>query len=242
MKPIYIPKGKALEYADYALNIYTGCNHRCTYCYASDMHRRFHPEQPFEKVQPREGLLEALDRQLYYGMAGVPFRGKTVHLCFTCDPYPALPVDTAITREVIGRLKAAGCYVQILTKGGCRAMRDFDLLGPGDWFGATLTGFSAAQDEPNAAPGHERIEALYRAHEKGINTWASLEPVLHEEEAFWTIRYVDFVDQFRIGKLNYRPSTINWGAFGRECEQMARELGLDIVIKDDLRAEMERQP
>lgn len=27
MKPIYEPKGKAKEYGDYALNIYTGCPH-----------------------------------------------------------------------------------------------------------------------------------------------------------------------------------------------------------------------
>lgn len=34
MKPIYEPKGKAKEYGDYALNIYTGCPHRCYYCFA----------------------------------------------------------------------------------------------------------------------------------------------------------------------------------------------------------------
>lgn len=29
MKPIYIPKGAAKEYGDYAINIYTGCPHGC---------------------------------------------------------------------------------------------------------------------------------------------------------------------------------------------------------------------
>jgi DNA repair photolyase len=29
MKPLYEPKGAAKEYGDYALNIYTGCPHRC---------------------------------------------------------------------------------------------------------------------------------------------------------------------------------------------------------------------
>lgn len=28
MKPIYEPRGKAKEYGDYAINIYTGCPHR----------------------------------------------------------------------------------------------------------------------------------------------------------------------------------------------------------------------
>lgn len=31
MKPIYKPKGAAAEYGDYAVNIYTGCPHRCFY-------------------------------------------------------------------------------------------------------------------------------------------------------------------------------------------------------------------
>lgn len=34
MKPIYEPKGKAKEYGDYAINIYTGCPHECFYCFA----------------------------------------------------------------------------------------------------------------------------------------------------------------------------------------------------------------
>lgn len=34
MNTIYVPKGKAREYGDYALNIYTGCPHRCYYCFA----------------------------------------------------------------------------------------------------------------------------------------------------------------------------------------------------------------
>lgn len=36
MKPIYEPKGAAKEYGDYALNIYTGCPHRCFYCVSKD--------------------------------------------------------------------------------------------------------------------------------------------------------------------------------------------------------------
>lgn len=47
------------------------------------------------------------------------------------------------------------------------------------------------------------------------------------------------VDLFRIGKLNYAPSEIDWGTFGRECERLARECGRNVYIKDDLRKEME---
>jgi DNA repair photolyase len=37
MKPLYVPKGKAKEYGDYAVNIYTGCPHRCYYCFAPNV-------------------------------------------------------------------------------------------------------------------------------------------------------------------------------------------------------------
>ena len=40
MKPIYEPKGKAKEYGDYAINIYTGCPHECFYCFAPSVLRK----------------------------------------------------------------------------------------------------------------------------------------------------------------------------------------------------------
>ena len=62
-KPIYEPKGKAKEYGDYAINIYTGCPHRCFYCFAPNVLRKdrekFHTE-----VRPREGIVEATRKQI----------------------------------------------------------------------------------------------------------------------------------------------------------------------------------
>lgn len=40
MKPLYVPKGRAREYGDYAVNIYTGCPHRCYYCFAPNVLHR----------------------------------------------------------------------------------------------------------------------------------------------------------------------------------------------------------
>ena len=48
MKTIYKTKGKAKEYGEMALNAYTGCTHKCTYCYAPSVTHKtdeiFHTE------------------------------------------------------------------------------------------------------------------------------------------------------------------------------------------------------
>jgi DNA repair photolyase len=124
MKPIYKPKGAAAEYGDYAVNIYTGCPHRCYYCFAPNvLHRErdaFH-----SCVEPRKDIVAELRRQLEREQ----ITGQLVHLCFTCDPYPT-GHDTTATREVVQTLKEFGNHVQILTKGD--GSRDFDLLDDGE--------------------------------------------------------------------------------------------------------------
>lgn len=224
--PIYEPRGAAREYGELALNIYTGCPHRCFYCFApSVLHRE--REAFHTNVQPREGIVEATRRQLEKEY----LVGKLIHLCFTCDPYPT-GYDTRPTREIIKLLKAYGNHVQILTKGDGR--RDFDLLGGDDWYGVTLDG----KDGTNVL---HRYLGLRMAHDMGIKTWVSFEPVLDAGIVLTAIEAVaPFVDKVKIGKLNYHPSDINWKTFGHEAERLCRQLGLDYTIKESLRAEMER--
>lgn len=49
----------------------------------------------------------------------------------------------------------------------------------------------------------------------------------------------DIIDKVKIGKLNYRPSNIDWKKFGQDVEQLCQQLRLDYYIKDSLRKEME---
>lgn len=230
MKPIYEPKGKAKEYGDYALNIYTGCPHRCYYCFApSVLHRdreKFHTD-----VRPREKIVEATRLQLEKDH----ITGKTIHLCFTCDPYPT-GYDTTPTREIIKSLKEYGNHVQILTKGD--GSRDFDLLGSEDWYGVTYDGQYSGTYMPS-----DRWADIWEAHGRGIKTWCSFEPVIDADRVLEAIENcADILDKVKIGKLNYYPSTINWAEFGREAEALCKKLGLDYYIKDSLRKEMEDQP
>jgi DNA repair photolyase len=239
-KPIYIPKARAREYGDLAINIYTGCNHGCTYCFARDMKKRFTPkgrECNFDNPEPRKDIVESVKRQIEREQ----ITGKLIHLCFLCDPYPA-EIDTAPTREIIKLIKDSGNNVQILTKGGLRAERDFDLLTSSDWFGVTYTNdslFEAHKCEPNAAPSCERLLTLARAKKRGIRTWVSCEPVYEPEAVYSIIEEVKYIGLYRIGKMNYRPSGINWREFGVECKRLCTYYGRNFYIKDDLQAEMD---
>jgi DNA repair photolyase len=53
-------------------------------------------------------------------------RGKSVFLCFTCDPYQPIETEAKVTREIIQRLRLYDVSVNILTKGGLRSARDFE--------------------------------------------------------------------------------------------------------------------
>ncbi len=235
MKPIYKPKGAAAEYGDYAVNIYTGCPHRCYYCFAPKVLHR--DREVFHScVWPRNDIVLELRKQLRQEV----ITGQTIHLCFTCDPYPT-GYDTTATREVIKALKEYGNHVQILTKGD--GSRDFDLLDGEDWYGVTVTcgPKDFAKNEPCARNPFDRLVDLQCAKREGIKTWVSFEPVLNAEVILAVIReHYDLFDKVKIGKLNYYPSNINWAQFGQKAETLCKERGLDYYIKDSLRAEMDK--
>lgn len=239
--PIYEPKGKAKEYGDLALNIYTGCPHRCYYCFAPGVLHKAR-EAFHSHVEPRPGIVEEVKKQL----EKEKITGKLIHLCFTCDPYPT-GYDSTPTREIIKLLKEHGNHVQILTKGD--GSRDFDLLDENDWYGITYTGYSAeyvvddipCPDEPGAVSPHMRVLRLNEAHNRGIKTWISFEPVLNDKDVLSYLEIdPEYVDRVKIGKLNYHPSGINWAEFGKRAERICQSYHLDYYIKDSLRAEMEK--
>jgi DNA repair photolyase len=242
VNPIYQPTGRAREYCDWALNIYDSCNHGCTYCWAKRFYERYHPGKKFGvDVQPRPGIVEATRKQLQSGK----FSGKTIQLCFTCDPYPA-EIDTTTTREIIKAIKEAGAHVQILTKGGDRAERDFDLLDKDDWFGISLSCNDIdlmKLNEPNAQNGIMRYFSLENAYELGINTWVSFEPVL---EPYGILEFIKCIGiklpktYFKIGKLNHVKNSTDWKSFGLVAERICKENGWNYYIKADLLQEMER--
>lgn len=224
--PIYEPTGKAKEYGDYALNIYTGCPHRCYYCFAPKVLHK-DKEKFHSVVEPRPNIVEEVKKQL----EKEHITGKLIHLCFTCDPYPT-GYDSTPTREIIKLIKEYGNHVQILTKGD--GSRDFDLLDGDDWYGITDDGIMSETFS-------KRLNALAEAHKRGIKTWVSFEPVTDERRFFVSLHALHQVsDKIKIGKLNYFPSTIDWKEFGMKAEELCQKLGVDYYIKDSLRKEMKK--
>ena len=227
--PIYVPTGKAKEYGDYALNIYTGCPHRCFYCFAPNVLHK--DKETFHSVvEPRPNIVAEVKKQL----EKEHITGKLIHLCFTCDPYPT-GYDSTPTREIIKLLKENGNHVQILTKGDGK--RDFDLLDSEDWYGITLDQIGNGRNQFWKA----RVEALADAKSCGIRTWVSFEPVTNDVEFFKELHLVaPIVDKVKIGKLNYHKSDIDWKQFGQDVEALCKRKGIDYYIKESLRAEMEK--
>ena len=233
MSRIYTPSGRALEYSYLALNHYSGCSHGCRYCYARLMMTRF--GRKFDEAQSAAPDVLSLVKKDAAQYAGT---NKRVLLCFTTDPYQPLDLETGMTRRVIEILKASDIPFQVLTKGGMRASRDFDLYGKYDAFASTLTFVSekkSLQYEPGAALPKDRFKAIELAHIRGIETWASLEPVIDPHESLQIIHQTHgFVDLYKIGILNHLASVTDWRAFGIAAIDLCQKYGKKYYIKQDL--------
>ena len=82
--PIYAPKGKAKEYGDLALNIYTGCPHRCYYCFAPGVLHKDR-ETFHSHVEPRPGIVKEVRKQLEKEKKQAKRQQKQQDAPKTCD-------------------------------------------------------------------------------------------------------------------------------------------------------------
>jgi DNA repair photolyase len=168
---------------------------------------------------------------------------RPVLLCFTCDPYPGERADNITTRNVLELFKEYNKPFQLLTKGGMKAARDFDLYKSGDAYAATLTLLNMSRSkewEPGAPDAVDRMASLYEAKKRGIATWVSFEPVIDPEEVYSMYHATkDYVDLYKIGKMNHQESDVDWRAFGMKMVEMCERDGKKYIIKDALRKEME---
>ncbi|MFC1513445.1 radical SAM protein [candidate division KSB1 bacterium] len=240
MKMIYIPSGGALEYAPYAINIYKGCHHRCLYCYGPAALRK-KKEDYFNNPDPKVNFIEHLREDARKMRAnGIE---DEILISFIGDPYQPVEMELGLTRRTIEILIENELRFTILTKGGTRAVRDFDLLEnyPKCSYGTSLV-FSQQQSadiwDTQAALIEDRIAAIQEAKSSGIRTWMSLEPVIIPEQAIELIqRLHPIIDHWKVGKINHCKaveSRVDWIQFREDVTSLLDSLEADFYIKDSL--------
>lgn len=237
MRIIYEPKGRAREYSPLAANYYNGCDHRCKYCYVPEIKRQT-LEEYGAKVTPRRRLFEDLERDVREGI------DKQVFLSFAGDPYCHADVDLKLTRKMLELFLKYKVPTAILSKGGHRMIRDLDIIlefGKNIKVGSTLVfidGHNRREQEPGAASTRERLETLEAFHDKGVRTWASMEPVMNTEHSLTLIREsLAFVDEYKLGKVNHAPmleTAISWGPYLKDALEIIRPAKKMIYVKHDL--------
>ncbi len=236
-KLIYRPTGKALEYAELALNIYKGCTHGCSYC--------FNLKSPwssnyFDSANPKNDIFQkvAYDAKKLQGT-----NCPEILISFVGDPYQPIELKLELTKTVISVLTDYKIPYTILTKGGLRAQRDFKILQKADAsFGTTLVFYEESdmsrEWEPYAPSYWDRIEAIKTAKNMGIKTWVSLEPVIDPGQAIQIFKDLyRWVDHWKVGKINHCPEIEKqycWIEFREEMIRLFNYFGADYYIKKSL--------
>lgn len=245
---IYEPKGKAAEYGELAVNLYNGCSHGCVYCYAPNVVKKS-KEEFFENPHPRNDIIAKLLEDVKE-MSNIDDR-REVFLCFACDPFQPIEQINHLTRDAIRIFQFFNIPFRILTKAGYKEAGDvLERITEKQLctFGSTLV---FAKDrhstmfEPHAPVTSERMQLLWGAHVMGFKTWASLEPVWTPEDAFAIIKLTNsYVDEYRIGKLNYHPQAknVDWKQFAIDVPKLCDELGCKYILKDSLKKLIEVTP
>jgi len=250
MKIIYEPKGKALEYAPLACNLYKGCPHGCKYCYGPTLpnpaKKGLTMDEWRREWHSKTVLKDNLAARFYADCETMQAKKdrRPVLLCFACDPYPpdepADIVNVGVTRRALEIMESFGITPIILTKGGTRACRDFDILkAAGGWFGQTMgtAAWAVAEWEPKAAPLGDRVDAIQSAINHGIHTWLSMEPVIDPRETLdiisaLMVRFGNQINHLKLGKLSgYDKETraieksIDWPKYREQAREILNDAG-----------------
>ncbi len=234
---IYEPKGKAREYSPLAVNLYKGCGHGCAYCYVPNVIKVTRNEFD-NQVEIKKDAIERLEASAKQ-FAGTD---KQVLMSFTTDPYNILNDEMQLTREALKIFLKYKIPVAILTKGGEKVLKDYDIIkkfGKHIKVGASLT-FTDSIDskkwERNAALPIERMNTLKILHNLGVKTWASMEPVIDPDQSLELIKgTVNFIDEYQVGRVNHIKSEINWRKFLNDAVLVLILNEKEFYIKNELK-------
>lgn len=163
-----------LPHLMYALNPYRGCEHACAYCYAPFILREGRPWGTF--LEAKANMPAILEKELRKAQKG------TVGIGTVTDPYQPAEARYGLTKKCLDALLARDFPICIQTKSAL-VVRDTGIIKKFSKKEVGITITMPCDDdrkrfEPKASSVQERLEALRKLNDSGIETWAFVGPIL----------------------------------------------------------------
>ena len=168
----------------WSLNPYTGCAHRCTFCFVRAFEAR--ADRPFDdrygrSIRVKVNIAEVLQREL----ARRRWQREKVVVGTATDPYQPAEGRYRLTRACLERLSAARTPVALITRGPM-IVRDIDVLSEAARSAGASVTFSVPTldhdvwrlTEPGTAPPRQRLRALRQLVEAGLDVGVGMAPIL----------------------------------------------------------------
>jgi DNA repair photolyase len=168
----------------WSLNPYTGCVHRCTFCYVRAFERR--AERPSGErygtsIRVKTNIADVLRKEL----ARPSWTREQVAIGAATDPYQPAEGRFKLTRACLEVLGNAANPFSIITRGPM-IVRDVDVLVMAAQRADVSVTFSIPtldpeiwrKTEPGTAPPHQRLRALQQLVEAGIRVGVGMAPIL----------------------------------------------------------------
>ena len=168
----------------FSLNPYMGCAHRCTFCYVRAFEAR--ADRPWDdrygaSIRVKTNVAEVLRREL----ARRSWQREPVAIGAATDPYQPAEGRYRLTRACIEAFADAASPFSIITRGPL-VVRDIDVLTEAARRADVSVTFSVPtldveiwrRTEPGTAPPRQRLRALARLVEAGIDARVGMAPIL----------------------------------------------------------------
>jgi DNA repair photolyase len=168
----------------WSLNPYTGCAHRCTFCYVRAFERR--ADRPSgdsygRVIRVKTNVAEVLRREL----ARPSWKCESVAIGAATDPYQPCEGRYRLTRGCLQAFAEAASPFSIITRGPM-IVRDLDVLAEAARRASVSVTFSIPtvdpevwrRTEPSTAPPEQRLRALRRLVDAGIKAGVGMAPIL----------------------------------------------------------------
>lgn len=219
-----------VEYGDYTVNHVQGCSHGCLYpCYAFMMARRFGTVKTYQDwIKPVivNNAIELLNKEL----PKLKDKIKSVHLCFTTDPFMYKYEDISkLSLEILKLINNYNIPCTALTKG--ILPKELTELSKENSYGITLISLNEdfrKKMEPGSAPYKDRIASLKYLHDKGCKTWVSIEPYptpnFVEQDFEEILNAVSFADKIIFGRLHYNKKVSEYKNYKQYYNELAEKV------------------